>query len=132
MRCHLLFFLLVVREPLREPLDEVRLSGRELFLLPAEAAAKHVVGQAAQAPAALCNGRNMIRQEAQSGAYFCSSRMRVLLGGLTALHFRPGSLQYHLSPVASRWPGQPKIDPSLRGLALFVFSRLSAGCFQRS
>lgn len=45
---------MAVGQPLGEALDEVGLVGRELLLLPAEAAAQSVVGQAAQAPAALC------------------------------------------------------------------------------
>ena len=46
--------LVSVGDPLCEPLDEIGLVGCELLLFPAEAATEEVVGETAQAPAALC------------------------------------------------------------------------------
>ena len=51
--------LVSVGDPLCEPLDEIGLVCGELLLFPAEAAAEQVVGETAQAPAALCQSKQI-------------------------------------------------------------------------
>ena len=54
-----LLLLVSVGDPLCEPLDEIGLVCGELLLFPAEAAAEQVVGETAQAPAALCQSKQI-------------------------------------------------------------------------
>ena len=53
--------LVSVWDPLCKPLDEIGLVRCKLLLFPAEAATEEVVGETAQAPAALCQSKQIKR-----------------------------------------------------------------------